>query len=124
MKHGYEETSEDSKKPMIPQENIHKPSVNPFRSDALKSIGVVIIVSVGIGLICRFTDVEKTPYFRAISFVLEGNCAMKLVRDLRYYFGYREYRKNTDHNVSKDFYLKEMQRIEEMRAADISKKRK
>jgi len=69
---------------MLPPEDTRKPSVNPFRSDALKSIGAVILVTVGIGLICRFTDVEKTSYFKAIAFALEGSCAMKLVKNLRY----------------------------------------
>ena len=108
----------------IPQENIQQPSVNPFRSDALKSILYAVLATIAIGLICRFTDVEKTSYFKAIALVIEGNLAMKLVKDLRHYFGYKRYRENTDHDVSKTFYLNEMQRIEEMRAVDIANKRK
>ena len=124
MKNTDEETTEDEKNTLIPQEDIQKPSVNPFRSDALKSILYAILATIAIGLICRFTDVEKTSYFKAIALVIEGNLAMKLVKDLRHYFGYKRYRENTDHDVSKTFYLNEMQRIEEMRAVDIANKRK
>ena len=108
----------------IPQEDIQKPSVNPFRSDVLKSILFTVFATVGIGLLCRFTEIEKASYFKGAAFLIEGNLALKLVKDLRNYYGYKSYRKNTDHDVSRTFYLNEMQRIEEMRAAEIEKKRK
>ena len=124
MKNTDEETTEDEKNTRIPQENIQQPSVNPFRSDALKSILYAVLATIAIGLICRFTDVEKTSYFKAIALVIEGNLAMKLVKDLKHYFGYKRYRENTDHDVSRDFYLNEMQRISEMYSIMMTKKRK
>ena len=123
MEKKFKETHEDNSKIVITQEDIKKASKNPFRSDVLKSTFGIIVGTVGLGLVARYTNLDDLSYFKVISFVIEGNLAMNLVKNLKDYFGYKRYRKNTDHDVSKDFYINESAMIQKMYDESYTKKR-
>ena len=123
MEDKFKEKHEDEQHIVITQDDIKKSSRNPFKADALKAMFGVVVGIVGLGLVARYTNLDDLSYFKGIMFLVEGNLAMNLVRNLKNYFGYRSYRKGIDHDVSKDFYLNEKKRIEEMYVREIEKKR-